>query len=40
MKFKRGFGAIGEKGEEIRKYKLVVTKQSQGCKIQHREYSQ
>ena len=25
MKFKRGFGAIGEKGEEIRKYKLVVT---------------
>ena len=31
-------GGISEKGEEI-KYKLIVTKQSQGCKIQHRKQS-
>ena len=34
----RGWG-MGEKDEEIKKNKLVVTKQSQGYKIQHREYS-
>ena len=28
-------GEKGEKGEGIRKDKLVVTKQSQGCKVQH-----
>ena len=26
------------KGEGIKKYKLVVTKQSWGCKVQHRKY--
>lgn len=31
---------LGEKGEGIDKYKLVVTKQSQGCEAQHRECSQ
>ena len=29
---------MGEKGEGI-KYKLVVTEQSQRCKVQHREYN-
>ena len=28
------------KGEGIKKHKMVVTKQSQGCKEQHRECSQ
>ena len=32
--------SFDEKGEGIKKYKLVVTEQSQGCKVQHREYSQ
>ena len=36
----QGVGRIGEKGEGIKKYKLVVTEQSWGCKVQHREYSQ
>ena len=31
---------MGEKGEGIKKYKLVVTEQSQGYKSKHREYSQ
>ena len=31
---------LGGKGERIKKYTLVVTKQSQGCKVQHREYNQ
>ena len=31
---------MGEKGEGIKKYKLVVTEQSQGRKVQHREYGQ
>ena len=31
---------LGEKDEWIKKYKLVITKQSWVCKIQHREYSQ
>ena len=35
-----GFGGLGEKGEKIKKYKLVVIKQSQGYKVQYREYSQ
>lgn len=30
----------GEKGEGIKKHKLVVTKQSQGYRVQYREYSQ
>ena len=34
-----GVGGMGEKGEGIKKYKLVVTKQSWSCKIQHREKS-
>ena len=36
----RGVGELGEKGEGFQKYKMVVTKQSQGCKVQHREDSQ
>ena len=31
---------LDEKGEGMKKYKLIVTKQSQGCRVQHREYSQ
>ena len=31
---------MDEKGEEIKKYKLVVTDQSEGCKVQNREYNQ
>lgn len=34
-----GFGEMGDKGEGIKKYKLVLTKQSQGCKVGIREYS-
>ena len=30
-------GKIGEKGEGINKYKLVVTEQSWGCRVEHRE---
>ena len=30
---------MGEKDEGV-KYTLVVTKQSQGCKLQHRKYGQ
>ena len=30
-------GGLCEKGEGIKKYKLVVTKQSRGCKVQHRD---
>ena len=33
-------GGMGEKGEGIRKHRLVVTECSWGCKIQNREYSQ
>ena len=29
-----GFGELGEKGEGIKKYKLIVTKQSWVCKVQ------
>ena len=36
----KGLGGLGEKGKEIKKYKLVVTEQSQRCKLQHKEYSQ
>lgn len=38
----RGEAGLGgdEKCKEIKKYRLVVTKQSQGCGVQHREYSQ
>ena len=35
-----GGAGDGEKGEGIQKHKLVVTEQSWGCKVQHREYSQ
>ena len=33
-------GGMDEKGKGIKKYKLVATKQSQGWKVQLREYSQ
>ena len=38
----RGEGAwgLGGKGEGSEKYRLVVTKESWGCKVQHRKYSQ
>ena len=36
----RGVGGLCEKGEGIERYRLVVTEQSWGCKVQHREYSQ
>ena len=29
---------MGEKGEGIKKYKLVVTEKSWGCEVQPREY--
>ena len=35
-----GVGGLGEKGEGIKKSKLVVTEQTQGCKVQHKEYNQ
>ena len=35
-----GDGELGEKGEGIKKYKSVVTEQSQRWKRQHRECSQ
>ena len=37
----RGEGAWGTegKGEGIKRCRLVVTEQSWGCKVQHREYS-
>ena len=31
---------VGEKGEEVKKYKLAVRKQSWVCKEQHEGYSQ
>ena len=30
---------LGDKGEGIKKYKLVVTEQAQRCRLQHREYN-
>ena len=36
----KGVGRLGEKGEGTKKYKLVVTEQSWGRKVQHRAYSQ
>ena len=38
-RWERGWG-MDKKGEGIKKYKLVVKKQSGGYKLQHREYSQ
>lgn len=35
-----GAGGPGEKGEGIKKCRLVVTKESQGCKVQFREDGQ
>ena len=35
-----GVGGMSKKGEGIKKYKLVFTEQSWGCKIQHRKYKQ
>lgn len=35
-----GAGELSEKGDGITKYKLVVTEQSPGCKVQLRESSQ
>ena len=35
--WRRGVERLGGKGEGITKYKLVVTKYSQGYKVQHRE---
>ena len=32
--------AAGERGKGIKKCRSVVAEQSQGCKVQHREYSQ
>ena len=34
-----GWG-LGEIGKGIKKYKLAVTKQSWGCKVERREHSQ
>ena len=36
----RGIKGLGEKGKGSKKCKLVVPKQSWGCKAQHREYRQ
>ena len=35
-----GACGLGEKGEGIKGYTLVITDQSWGRKVQHREYSQ
>ena len=35
-----GLGRLGGKGEGAKKDKVVVSKQSQGCHVQHREYGQ
>ena len=35
-----GVWRAGEKGEGIKKYELVVAKQTRVCKVQHRKYSQ
>ena len=35
-----GVEEVDEKGEGIKKYKLVGTEQSQRCKLQHRKYSE
>ena len=35
----KGVGVWGEKGEGVKKYKLVATEQSWGCEVQHRECS-
>ena len=34
-----GCGEVGEKDKWIKKCKLAFTSQSQGCKVQPREYS-
>ena len=36
----KGFREMGEKGEGVKKYKLVVTKYSWGCKVWCREFGQ
>lgn len=36
----RQVGGLGKTEEGTKKYKLVVTKQSQGCEVQHGEYGQ
>ena len=36
----RGVGGMCEKGKGIKKHNLAVIKQSQECKVQHRESSQ
>ena len=36
----QSFGGLHQKGEGVKKYKLVVIKQSHGCKMQPREQSQ
>ena len=35
----RGVGGMGKTQERIKKYRLVVTKELWGCKVQQREYS-
>lgn len=40
QRYREQTGGMGEKGERINQYKLEVTKQLQGCEVQHREYSQ
>lgn len=37
---RRGDWRLGAKGEGIEKHRLVVTKYAQGCKVQHRKYTQ
>lgn len=36
----RAVGRLGGRGEGIEKFKLVVTEESWGCEVQHREHSQ
>ena len=41
LMFARGkIDGLGNKGERINKYKFIVTKKLQGCKVRHREYRQ
>ena len=35
-----GLWKLGEKGEGIEKYRMVVTEWPWRCQVQHREYSQ
>ena len=35
----RGLGGVSQKGDGVKKCKLIVTEQSCGCKVHHREHS-